>query len=521
MDCEKANVELGEAIDLSHHLSVAAKNRIASPLKTFYKYYGKPGIISLVGGLPSPEYFPFETLKADGLLSDSYSSTNKGALSWIWNLFSSKKSTFPISVPKFPEHPGDVNLAVALQYGSTKGLTQLQGILLEVTSKILKPAYSDFTVSVHSGNTDGWAKIVNTLCNPGEVVLTSEWTYPSALAAMAPLGVKPVAVGMDEQGMNSTSLRQLLSGWDAQACGTPRPHVMYIVPVGQNPTGATMLAKRKKEIYDICVEYDVIIVEDDPYYFLQEGQYRLPSRRSPSSMAELSDEQFINSLTPSFLAFDYQGRVVRLDTFSKTIAPGSRLGWFTCNPVFAERIERAAETSTQAPCGFGQALITQLLLTWEFKGYLQWIKGLRAQYTHRRDYFIDCIAKKFILQVASDSQSTRYFASLSEKSNEKRSGNHVFSFVPPTSGMFVWLQLNFEAHRDLKDLGQETLEMKLWTALADGGLLVGPGYIFSSNQSSESSSYPGHFRISFSDAKYDDMNKSVDILDIVLKKFYA
>lgn len=66
------------------------------------------------------------------------------------------------------------------------------------------------------------------------------------------------------------------------------------------------------------------------------------------------DRTFIDSLAPSFLKFDYQGRVVRLDSFSKTIAPGSRLGWFTCNPVFAERFERQAETSTQNPCGFGQ-----------------------------------------------------------------------------------------------------------------------------------------------------------------------
>ncbi|KAJ2982280.1 hypothetical protein NUW54_g10772 [Trametes sanguinea] len=128
---------------------------------------------------------------------------------------------------------------------------------------------------------------------------------------------------------------------------------MYTVPVGQNPTGVTMGVARKKEIYDICVEYDVIIVEDDPYYFLQMGAY-VPKdeRASPASAAD--SEKWISSLTPSYLKFDYQGRVIRLDTFSKTIAPGSRLGFFTCNPRFAERLERAGETSTQAPCGFGQ-----------------------------------------------------------------------------------------------------------------------------------------------------------------------
>jgi aromatic amino acid aminotransferase I len=125
-----------------------------------------------------------------------------------------------------------------------------------------------------------------------------------------------------------------------------------------------MLAQRKKEIYDICVEFDIIIVEDDPYYFLQEGPYTLPSERSGNSkdMAfSLSDEEYIASLAPSFLSFDYQGRVIRLDTFSKTIAPGCRLGWLTCNPLFAERIERLAETSTAAPCGFAQVLIVLVI----------------------------------------------------------------------------------------------------------------------------------------------------------------
>ena len=140
-----------------------------------------------------------------------------------------------------------------------------------------------------------------------------------------------------------------------------------------------MGATRKKEIYNICVEYglfafikcwskrcnetdylsDILIVEDDPYYFLQQGPYVPPQERKKTKASNISDDEtaYIASLAPSYLKFDYQGRVVRLDTFSKTIAPGSRLGWFTCNEVFAERLERQGETSTQAPCGFGQVCL--------------------------------------------------------------------------------------------------------------------------------------------------------------------
>lgn len=109
-----------------------------------------------------------------------------------------------------------------------------------------------------------------------------------------------------------------------------RPSLLYTIPVCQNPSGSTMSAERKQEIYDICVKYDVIICEDDPYYFLQAGPYVHQHSRISTTATE-SDDQFLASLVPSFLAFDRFGYVVRIDTFSKTICPGSRLGWITSN----------------------------------------------------------------------------------------------------------------------------------------------------------------------------------------------
>lgn len=100
-----------------------------------------------------------------------------------------------------------------------------------------------------------------------------------------------------------------------------------------------MGAKRKQDIYDICVEFgqlsplpyatanscfsiDVIIVEDDPYYFLQEGDYKPKEGRHYGNVKH-DAEKFLASLAPSYLKFDYQGRVIRLDTFSKVrVTPG-------------------------------------------------------------------------------------------------------------------------------------------------------------------------------------------------------
>jgi aromatic amino acid aminotransferase I len=525
-----------EAIDLSHHLSALAKARATSPLKGLQKYWGKPGLISLAGGLPSPAYFPFSDISGNVLLPNSFpvAREQSSSFSWLWNLLGgTKERTTLVTVPKYSARPEDLNLETALQYGLSGGLPQLQKIVKEYSDKVYDPAYENYTTLLHAGNTDAWSKVVTTLCNSGEGVLVSKWTYPSAMASMQPYGIKPVPVDIDAQGMRSDALRTLLSEWDAEARGMPRPRVIYAVPIGENPTGTTTRVARKKEIYQICVEFDIILVEDDPYFVLQEGIYLPKSqRRSQNNVVGDDEKKFIASLEPSYLKFDYQGRVIRLDTFSKTIAPGCRLGWYTCNPMFAERLERAAETSTQAPCGFGQSLVTATLLEWGYEGYIRWLKALRLQYTMRRDFLVDCLAEEFHPTVAPGVAGSMYegaqvyhgFAKPQRSAgyfhNEKAPmlPNRLISFVPPTSGMFVWLKVHFDQHPLIATVGAESLEMQLWIALAEAGVLFGPGYMFSptGDWSSETS---GHYRISFSNLENDEMKKAVEIFGKTIREF--
>lgn len=173
---------------------------------------------------------------------------------------------------------------------------------------------------------------------------------------------------------------------------------MYIVSVGSNPTGSTMPAWRRREIYDICVEYDIIICQDEPYYFLQHQPYVL-GEQGPSPTPPTA-EQFKAALEPSFLHFDYQGRVIHLDSFSKTLAPGCRLGFFVANPVFIERLTRAAEVEIQAPNGWSQAIVSDLLgNSWGVRGYLTWLAGLSHNYTVRRNEMVcPCLPHARLLQ---------------------------------------------------------------------------------------------------------------------------
>lgn len=107
--------------------------------------------------MPHPSYFPFSAIHVDGLASDSFAVEAKersSSLSWLWNIFSAKERTIPITIPKYPTNPQDVNLAVALQYGSGEGLEQMSKVVREFTGKVYRPAFSDWTVLLHTGNTD-------------------------------------------------------------------------------------------------------------------------------------------------------------------------------------------------------------------------------------------------------------------------------------------------------------------------------------------------------------------------------
>ncbi|KAI0089178.1 PLP-dependent transferase [Irpex rosettiformis] len=529
-----------QAIELSHHLSDLAKARQVSPLKGLQKFMLNKDTIVLAGGLPHPDYFPFADVSANVLVHDAYSlepsEERSSSLSWVWKLFgagSSKEKTTGITIPKYVSDANkEVNLATALQYGTAQGIVPLQKFIKEFSAKVYQPAYENWTILLHGGNTDAWTRAILTLCNSGDYFIVEEWTYPSALASAAPYNIRPIPVAMDSEGLRPDHLRKTLAEWDQEARGARRPHVIYTVPVGQNPSGATMGAERKKAIYDICVEFDVIIVEDDPYYFLQQGVYRPKSERSVNTLKHETDK-FVSSLAPSYLKFDYQGRVIRLDTFSKAsminlqsyIAPGSRLGWFTCAPLLAERLERQGETTTQAPCGFGQSLISQLFKTWQYDGYVRWLHGLATEYRSRRDYLIDTLNEEFQVSRTVGTKGVWEGSDIFEFSfkatemSEKLRQRKLFSLVPPTSGMFLWFALHFENVPGFRQGDEETLEEKLWETLAKKGLLVAPGWFFASTDDVADAG-EGHFRISFSNAEYSDMKKAIGIFAAVLREFF-
>lgn len=229
------------------------------------------------------------------------------------------------------------------------------------------------------------------------------------------------------------------------------------------------------------------------------------------------NRQFLRSLSPSYLTFDYQGRVIRLDTFSKTVAPGCRLGWITSNARFSERLLRASETSTQQPSGFTQVVVGKILENWGMDGWIRWLRGLRAEYRERRDVTVDAFHENFKIEaIRSSDRQVALTTGTTQKSrvtfvgyekyssakgtplqtidlNEKfahfgmsEGRKPLISFSPPEGGMFVWVNVHISNHPDFpihaseeeKSEATKDLLNKLWIQLANNHVLVAPGWFF-------------------------------------------
>ncbi|KAJ3785392.1 pyridoxal phosphate-dependent transferase [Lentinula aff. detonsa] len=472
-----------KAIDLSHHLNELSRSRVASPLKDIIKYMKEPGIISLAGGLPHPSLFPFGEM-------------NTKVYAPAVDLRSSEEPSWPIElfIPKNASPSHKNTLSAALQYGSSYGSVSLSSFIREFTSRVMAPAYSDFEILLHSGNTDAWNKVVNILCEYGDYILVEECTYPSAQALWAPMGCRGVPISIDKDGLIPESLESTLKNWEHTHPGVKRPHLLYSVPVGHNPTGATLSVERKKAIYKICVDFDIIICEDDPYYFLQFPPYVLPyQRKAQNAGAGPSDitseimaydrQAYIESLVPTFLSLDMQGRVIRLDTFSKTLGPGNRLGYFVCNPLFAERLLRATEVTTQAPSGLSQALVEELLTTWGQEGYLRWLMGLRDSYTSRRNWMCDIIAENFDL-LPSPLNIVDDVVAVQKGHGSTKDVVPFFSFSFPKGGMFLWIRIllvsnatyqNMKTTSSSNAIATARWAEAFWMDLIEAKILLTPG----------------------------------------------
>ena len=321
----------------------------------------------------------------------------------------------------------DYDLSIALNYGQSTGSAQMMRFLTEHTELVCRPPYADWRICQTIGSTGALEQALRMFCDKdrGDSVLTEEFSFSTALETIAPLGVHMFGSKVDDQGLIPEAMDELLSNWDPAARGGARkPHVLYTVPSGQNPTGATQGTERRKALYKVAQKHDLYIIEDEPYYFLQMQPYKGPGKQaSGSPPPPASVEEFVDSLIPSLVSLDVDGRVMRMDSLSKVLVPGSRLGWITASAQVVERYQRHAEVASQGPSGFSQVILHKLLdEEWGHEGYLQWLMNLGVEYTAKRDTMLAAC--------------------------EEHLPRDLVSWTPPAAGMFVspsniFLRINF------------------------------------------------------------------------------
>ncbi|KAF7317980.1 Aminotran-1-2 domain-containing protein [Mycena kentingensis (nom. inval.)] len=528
------------AVDLSHHLSDFAKS-----LQIGFKF-GAPapeGTISLDGGVPDTEYFPIESLTVEYLKPSAFSLTPTdavphapGLMGWISDVFTGKKTgttnEYKISRRLQANDSTIYELKTALQYSATTGIPAMQKTVQEWVARVHKPAYSNFDTLIEPGASCAWSSVLQLLLNPGEAFLADRYAYNAALMQARARGLQPVAVSTDGDGLSAVDLERVLATWDETARGFKRPRVIYTQGGIQNPTGLLITAQRKKEIYDIAVRYDVIIVEDDPYFFQQASSPYKPNQPTPQPK-RLTDEEWIDGLVPSFLRFDYEGRVVRLDTFSKTIGPGGRLGYYTGSPQLLEKLQAFHSAYTSFPSGLTQAIYGELVHQYQTEGFARWLRGLTAQYELRRNWALDALNKA--LDLRAEDQWSRavvaYVPSGGQMGEKFRPAKSLMSFTPPDGGMFIWFNLHLHNHPRYHALARQTsaaaakktLAAEFLAGLREAGVVMRPGEMFAVDGDEERArlgEIDVFLRASYSSGTREDLEKAMGIFSHVLVRFF-
>ncbi|KAF5112424.1 hypothetical protein DV495_004773 [Geotrichum candidum] len=468
------------AKDLSHHLSIEAKSRTAEQIKAAFKHFKDPNIVSLGGGLPTPDLFPFNSIEVSSLAPPFKNGIDV--------LPQGDEDLLKITIDKYT-HPDstDLPLSVSLQYGPSFGHPQIIQFIKEHNKIIHNPKYEDWDVILSVGNTQAWDATLRTFTNRGDTILAEQFTFSSSAECARAHGLTVAPVLTDLEGIIPEALDKQLENWEG-----PMPKLLYTIPTGQNPTGGTLSEERRRAVYKLAQKYDFIIVEDEPYYFLQMDEYVEKSDRTPDN---LDKHSFIKTLVSSYISLDTEGRVVRLDSFSKVLAPGARLGWIVGQKNLLEKYLKQHDVTIQIASGFAQSIVNGLLQRWGQEGYLNWLLELRRTYTNKRNAALDAVEAYVPKEIAE--------------------------WIPPTAGMFFWIKIDASKHADFVskyDSDPEKLELDIYQAGIDHGVLMIPGHWFLVKEKNHPKGTSMFFRGTFASVTEDKLQVGLKLFGEVLRK---
>ena len=329
MSSEITRFHTGPDQQLSERFANRAALMHASEIRSLFAVASRPDIVSLAGGMPNLSALPMEMMA--GVV-------NKLVLE---------------------------NGSEALQYGSGQGHPFLREQICEVMALEGIRAHPD-DVIVTTGSQQALDLISRIFINPGDVVLVEAPSYVGALGTFKQYEANVVHVQMDEHGLIPQALRDAIAAVRANG---QQIKFLYLIPNYQNPAGVLLPADRRTEILEICQSEKIFIVEDNPYGLLGFD------KPSPNAMRASDSEN-----------------VIYLGSFSKTIAPGFRVGWALVPPSLKEKLVIAAESSILCPSNFSQLAISGYLADQPWRDQ---IASYCQLYKARRDAMLESLEAHF------------------------------------------------------------------------------------------------------------------------------
>jgi 2-aminoadipate transaminase len=313
----------------------------SSIIRELLKLTEKPGLISFAGGLPAPDVFPIKQFEeaAVRVLRD--------------------------------------NGPQALQYSATEGYLPLRTLIAEKMNRYGIHATPN-NILITTGAQQALDIIGKVLIDPGDKILTETPTYLGALQAWKVYQAEFVTVPIDADGICVDKRLE-----EALRAG---PKFMYILPNFQNPAGVTLSMERRQKLVQIADHYGIPIVEDDPY-----GDLRFEGEHLPPLL--VLDAQFQANRRPNVNGKNFTlGDVIYLGTFSKTLAPGLRLGWIAAPEDVLKRCVMAKQGADLHTSTFNQILAYEVAKD----GFIDEHKKLiRQVYRERRDVMLAAMEKYF------------------------------------------------------------------------------------------------------------------------------